>query len=96
MNRAINKPAQYLLEASTISCKWEICLTILMLQVIVALGQKSDSKVCYEKIDSLTKQKVFSTVDNMPTMEGGTEELSKKVAKACWIWVTVIATTSFG
>ncbi len=58
-----------------------LCLTILMLQVIVAFGQKSDLRVCREQIDTLTKQKIFSTVDSLPKVKGGTEELYKKISK---------------
>ena len=54
---------------------------VLFFNSLVAFGQGSEVKTCVSQLDSLTKKEVYKIVDQMPTVDGGMQEIFKAVAK---------------
>lgn len=48
----------------------------------MVFGQNDKPKIsCYSKLDTLTQQQVYRSVDKMPEVKGGFQELSNEVYK---------------
>lgn len=61
--------------------RMRLILTLMVFKTIAAFGQTSNDKVsCSMKLDTLTKEQVYESVDKMPEVQGGLEALYKEIS----------------
>lgn len=59
-----------------------ILTAVLAFNTLFAFGQtKADTVTCYTKLDTLTQQLIYTRVDTMPDVKGGSHVLYKEISK---------------
>lgn len=59
----------------------KLILVIFLFNTCFAFGQKGNKTACYPQVDTLTKREVYKSVDEMPKVVGGMEELFLQISK---------------